>query len=195
MEGARALSQERTAKVIPIRADLDESAWVRRVQQGDREAFPLLIERHQKPVYAFCLRMLQDGALARDVAQEVFLTFWREREQYAHEGKLRSYLLTIARFRCLASLKKRRREVLEAVEPQSHAEDLFEGLAKRQAGARVMRALSKLEEPRASLIRMRYLDGLNIAEIAQITQLKPGTIKSRLSRGLAELRKALWDVR
>ena len=199
MEGAPRLSTDRAAEVIPIRrkrADLDE-AEVAQVKQGDRRAFPKIIERHQQAVYAFCLRTLQEPAQARDAAQEVFLTFWRERARYEHQGKLRVYLLTIARFRCLALLKKQKGQarLVQHLEQPAPNEGAFEALVKREAGKRVLKALSRIDEERAELIRLRYLEGLNMQEIAKVTGLKPGTIKSRLHRGLAQLKEELSDVR
>ena len=157
----------------------------------DRQAFAELIEAHQGEVLAYCCRFLGDPVLAADVAQEVFLTLWKERERYRDEGKPRHYLLRIARHRCLAETKRRRsrRELAERVagEPREVSSG---GSLDTPALAR---ALARLAPKHRDLVILRYLGELELADIAAITGLKTGTIKSRLSRAVAALRKELAD--
>lgn len=167
------MSENHAAPVVPIESPL---------------TFDELVRRHQTTVVAYCLRALGDAAEARDAAQEVFLTAWRERERYEERGKLKIFLLKIARNRCLASQKKRRRktESLESVPPREDP-----AFARFEAKRAVEDALSRVPEERAEVVRLKHLDGLSLAEIAEVVEAPVGTVKSRLSRGLADLRREM----
>lgn len=179
------------------RADPDQDC-VRRVQAGDREAFRTLICAHQPVVLAYGLRALGDEARAQDLAQEVFLTFWRERDRYEHRGRLRAYLLRIARHRALASHKKRQGHLrlLEAVgrSPTPARATPLEEVQRRALRARLEAALERLPDDRAQAVRLRCVLGLSVAETAQALDVPEGTVKSRVARGLAALKEALSDV-
>jgi RNA polymerase sigma-70 factor (ECF subfamily) len=169
----------------PITADMQA------IKNGDRTAFRRIVAAYQSEITAYCIRFLGDEELARDQAQEVFLTLWKERDSYREEGKLRFYLLRIARLRCLASAKKRRsffalRENYRA-QQASVPTDLRPHAAQEDAEV-VERCLTRLKPELADLIILRHLEGLDIAEIREVTGLREGTIKSRLSRGLAALK-------
>jgi len=167
------------------------------VKSGSRDAFRSVVEHHQSLVYAFCLRFLGDEALAKDATQEVFLTLWNERQDYDDRGKLRVYLFSIARRRCLAAAKKRRsqRGLTEQLSAAGASDRVAEPAAGTlDAAASIHRALASLPPKFAEAVILRHLEGLELKEIAEITGLRLGTVKSRLGRGLAALRKELSDA-
>lgn len=167
------------------------------VKLGDRAAFQRIVAAHEGDILAYCLRFLGDRELARDVSQEVFLTLWRQRGSYEERGKLRFYLLRVARLRCLAAAKKRRSQVtLESKYQKAAGASSSESPHQAREDAQVLeQALAKLKPEIADLLILRHLEGLGLDEIREVTGLRNGTIKSRLSRGLALLRKELRDVR
>ena len=153
-------------------------------------AFTDIVRAHQDEIARYCARFVGDVALASDLTQEVFLTAWKERKTYDERGVLRHYLLRIARHRCLAVAKKRstRRRLLERWQlPERNS-------AGAPSEARnIDRALGRLRPEHRDLIILRYLEELELTEIALIAELKLGTVKSRLSRALAALRVELDD--
>lgn len=158
----------------------------------DRGAFAKLIDAHQGEILAYCVRFLGDPALAADIAQEVFLTLWRERDRYTETGKLRHWLFRVARHRCLAEAKRRRSRrrlaARYAAEPRETAR------APEPPDARALaRAVAALAPKHRDLVILRYLAELGLADIAAITGLEVGTVKSRLSRAVAALRQELAD--
>ncbi|MCA9556626.1 MAG: sigma-70 family RNA polymerase sigma factor [Myxococcales bacterium] len=179
--------------------DPDEAGLVQRAQAGDREAFSALIGRHQAAVLAYGLRALRDEARARDLAQEVFLTFWRERRRYVHRGRLLPYLLTVARNRALAQHKRTqaslRLATAVAEAPPRAPSTPLESAERRQTRARLEAALARLPDERAEAVQLRFVLGLSVAEIAEITQVAEGTVKSRIGRGLQGLREELSHER
>ncbi len=172
-----------------------ELGLVERMRSGDRVAFSTLVEVHQPRIIAYCLRFLGERELARDASQEVFLTAWKERRRYRDHGTFDRYLLTIARNRCLAQHKKRRSSWAlvsryadsRVVEPRRTDE------SAPMVTSELETALATLSLKHRDLIVLRYLEGLSLEEIREVTGLRAGTIKSRLSRGIASLRKELAD--
>lgn len=175
--------------------DPEEARWVKAMQAGDRAAFARLIRQYQSVILAYGLSMLGDEALARDLCQEVLVTFWRDRGAYRHQGKLRAYLLTIARHRGLAQLKRQRSsERLQratAELPMVPVRTPLEEVQTMQQRLRLRSAIQDLPPDRAEVIQLRFVLGLPVAEIAEIVGVPVGTVKSRIGRGLAGLRQEL----
>ncbi len=173
-----------------MRADAED---MRAACAGDERAFQRLILRHQQAILAYCLRLLRDEGAAQDVAQDVFFTLWKERKKYSEKGKLRNYLFTIARLRCLALLKKARADKrLRAAKAQIVAEPAPSPDATDDAA--LLKALGRISSEHRDLIVLRHLEGFDLAEIHDITGLRKGTIKSRLHRAMAALREELAHV-
>lgn len=175
--------------------DPEEARWVKAMQAGDRSAFARLIQRHQSVVLAYGHSMLGDEGLARDLCQEVLVTFWRDRGAYQHRGKLRAYLLGIARHRALAQLKRQRSRVrlrrASAELPRVPVPTPLEEVQTMQQRLRLQSAIQNLPTDRAEVIQLRFVLGLPVAEIAEIVGVPVGTVKSRIGRGLAGLRQEL----
>jgi RNA polymerase sigma-70 factor, ECF subfamily len=156
---------------------------------GDAQQFAELVRAHQQAVSRFCIRYTGSVDAAADLTQEVFLTFWDGRRAYRDQGKLKAYLLTIARHRCLAYLKKHRKESI-GVEDLRRDDDNPE----RAALAKELRqAIKTLEPPFAEVLILRYLEGFDLNEIAELTASPVGTVKSRLHRALGQLRRDWHD--
>ena len=188
-----AMSTDRTADVIPIRAS--ESALIRRMKVGDRSAFVAVIAEHQKVILGYCAGFLEDVSVASDLTQEVFLTLWRARGSYEDRGRLRSYLLSVARNRCLAELKREqaRDRLAEAVRQVRPATPVTpaRSIERREAQAKLESALKQIDPQRAELLRLRFVHEFTPSEIADVLGLKLGTVKSRIHRGLEDLKKEL----
>lgn len=176
---------------VPPVVEGEERALSAGLAAGDRAAFRAIIERHQSMIARYCERFVGDRALAGDLTQEVFLTLWQERARYREEGRLKYYLLQIARLRCLAACKRRRSQRRLAADYAESRDDEAAPVEAGFAAAAVRRALARLAPAHADLILLRHLEDLDLEEIRAVTGLRIGTIKSRLSRGLVALRKEL----
>ena len=94
----------------PALAERSDEQLMLAYQQGDTGAFETLLTRHEKGVYGFALRMLGDGMLAEEVAQESFLRVIQSASRYRAKASFRNYLYRIARNLCVDLLRKRPRE-------------------------------------------------------------------------------------
>ena len=81
---------------MPIKADVREADWIKRARQGDDDAFAMVVEAYQGPVFNLCYRMLGDSFEAEDAAQEVFLKAYRNLGRFDPERKFVNWILSIA---------------------------------------------------------------------------------------------------
>lgn len=158
-------------------------------KRGDPDCFRKIVEHHQQAIATFCLRYVGATDVARDLTQDVFLTLWRERKRYQHQGKLKSFLLTIARNRCLAHLKKERKVVPLRVEQERRASPSDPELLRRDLG----HSIRRLPPDFGEILVLRYLEDMDLKDIADLTHLPLGTVKSRLHRALEQLRRDWHD--
>jgi RNA polymerase sigma-70 factor (ECF subfamily) len=173
---------------------------VERVAAGDQRAFRDLVERYQDRIFGFCLRMLSDPSEAEDIAQDVFLTLYRHASSFRGESRVSTWLYRIAKNQTLNRLKyldrrgRGSRTSLHVVKeealvdagrrPDEHHEH-------RELWRHVRGALAELEEDYRLVVVLRDIDGLPYEEIAQITGLPKGTVKSRIHRGRQALASRL----
>jgi RNA polymerase sigma-70 factor (ECF subfamily) len=176
------------------RADLD-ALTLRRAQKGDARACRALVERHQHAVFAVVGRVMGHGPHVEDVAQEVFLRVFRALPGFDPAGPatLSTWVLTIA-WRLAVDEARRRRLPLTALEDaHAVASELRADASvdQQEMHARIHRALAALTpEQRATLVLFEFHD-LGHQDIAAVTRVDVGTVKSRLSRARAAMRTLL----
>jgi RNA polymerase sigma factor (sigma-70 family) len=174
--------------------DLSDDDLMQAVRAGRKDALAILIRRHQKLVFALSKRFLGDATSGRDVVQDVFLSVWMERDRYRPAGRFRAWLVAMALNRCRMLVRSRRGDVrrAEAAEqvttglpppPDKPLQELLEDETRRQ----VRQKLARLPEKLRIVVALRFGRDLALAEIAEVTKMPLGTVKSYLSRGLAQL--------
>jgi RNA polymerase sigma-70 factor (ECF subfamily) len=192
--------------------DLRESRLIRRLKQRDETAFREMIKTYQSEVFNLVFRMLGNRAEAEDLAQEIFVTVFKSIDGFRSESKFSTWLYRIAintcknRYKYLSRRKYHATRSLEqtperqALEPTaensalplqaqiSQPDKMLEGLQLEQA---IQQAIASLEQEQRTLVVLRDIQGLSYQEIATITQLPEGTVKSRLHRARMELKDRL----
>src|SRR5580704_2104349 len=203
MAGASSLGN--LAGTIGIREQ--ESAIVDELKAGSEEAYAWLIGEFHQPVYSLIYRMISDPADAPDTTQEVFLKVFRGMKHFNRESSLKTWIYRIA----LHEASNRRRwwfrhktressiEPLETASPSSalkdcladDAESPFDRFAHEEVRTRVEDELRKVAEPYRTTVILRDLEEMSYEEIAEVTQVSLGTVKSRLTRGREALKQRL----
>jgi RNA polymerase sigma-70 factor (ECF subfamily) len=173
----------------------DVKRWI---EGGDlRRAASSLVVAYGSDVLATCIAMVRDRAAAEDVTQEVFGEALRALATFRGESSPRTWLLSIARNRCIDHLRARKRDPWAgapdegAADPDAHPDQGAPGsewLADRSV---VMRALDALAEGDRALIVLRFKNGLEYGELATAFGLREGTVRMRVSRALARMRQVL----
>ncbi len=180
---------------------IDETDLIARSLQGELSAFNLLVERHQRPLYNLCLRMLASPQSAEDATQEAFLSAYRSLRRF-RGGSFRAWLFRIAANACHDEQRRRRsRPVLSLDAPHGEGQlaiDLpnlgptaDEHLLRLELGRVLQNALNRLPADQRLAIVLCDVQGIDYAEIAEATGVGLGTVKSRISRGRARLRVLL----
>jgi len=180
---------------MPRLEQIREQLDVIRAQLGDDEAFMRLAERYHARLLHYVRRIVRDRATADDVAQETWVAAYRALRRLDDPQRLRAWLYGIARNQALNALRREDRtrldyvedEVLEAV---PDAEDGGLQIRAEQA-AQVHRCLDRISPAHAEVLILCYVDGLSYEEIAEITRVKLGTVRSRLHYAKRALREAM----
>ena len=158
---------------------------------GDLE-FSGLVDRHYGSLYRFALSLTRSEADACDLVQETFYIWARKGSQLRHGSKVKSWLFsTLHR----EFLKSRRHETsfpkveLDVVEGELPV--VREATWSRLDGRQLVQLLHQIDEAFRAPLALFYLENLSYQEISETLGLPLGTIKSRLSRGVARLRQLL----
>ena len=165
-----------------------DEALVERVVRGDESALQTLYRRYGRPIYGIGLRYLDDPDLAQDLVQDVFLKLWRRAETYEPDrGSFSAWIFTIARRSAIDLQRRRARRSaipLEEAPEQGVDDETWQQLAEDWQVVEALLAMdSLLREP----LLLAYYRGLTQREIADHLGVPLGTVKSRMSRGLARL--------
>lgn len=186
-------------KQVETLADLEDDDLMLLVRAGRQEAFEIIVKRHQSLVRGLATRFFADGAAGRDVAQDVFMALWAERDRYRAQGKFRSYLVSVALHRCHTLLRKQQtrsehlqRQSQTSAEPPRPEEDQpIQQVIEREKARQIREMLARIPEKQRRVLILRFTLDLSFEEIATITGLPLGTVKSHALRGLKRLRALL----
>ena len=174
----------------------DEHSRVRAVLDRKPGAFEALVRDYQKLCWHIVFRMVRDPDDARDLCQETFLRVHRQLHQFRFECPLKSWIGRIAYSIALRHLERRRaapvthlddegKSVVDQLADESF--DLEAASGDEQLAARLREGVHALPAVPRTLVTLYHLDELPISEIATITGMGEGTIKSHLFRARATL--------
>lgn len=166
-----------------------------KARDGERGAFEQLVRRHHRAALAVAERFLGDHSAAEDVVQEAFIKVYRALPGFEARGRFRAFLLTVVRNECKmvrrsAAATRRMHDRYAAVDEENAPTADAEVMAaewRRQVGA----ALASLKDPLLQTVKLRFDADLSQEEIAKALGIPVGTVKSRLSSGVAKLRRKL----
>jgi len=201
-----------TARTVGIALDRalpvtnEEAPLVAELQAGSEEAFTYLLGLYQNQVFNLISHILDNPAEAADVLQDVFIKVFKGIKQFHGDSSLKTWIYRIAIHE--ASNHRRgwmRRHwhepvsiddtaaegALSAAEVQASSETPYRLLEQAERQEILWRALSSLAQPYRTVVVLREIEGLAYDEIAQVTGMVEGTVKSRLMRGRELLRRKL----
>lgn len=175
----------------------NEQSLIRRAKQGDTDAFESLVNRHAQYVFNLALRVVKNPEEAEDMTQEAFLKAWRGLSNFREESKFNTWLYRIVTNVCYNRMPKVKRE-LAALPIDEFAQDLSDSQApvdlaylSTELGATIHQAIAELPESYSLLISLRHLQGMNYNEIAEVTGMPLGTVKTGIFRARKLLRESL----
>ena len=184
---------------------MTEQELVTRAKAGDDEAFAQLMRDNETRIYNLTLRMTGNAEDAMDLAQEAFLNAWRGLNFFKGDSAFSTWVYRLASNACIDFLrrKKRRRDVslpMPTDEEDGSRPDVPDDrflpereLERQELRQAVADGLSQLSDEHRQVLVMRELSGLSYQEIADVLDLEAGTVKSRIARARASLRKILLN--
>jgi RNA polymerase sigma-70 factor (ECF subfamily) len=173
------------------RADLSDEYLLRQYLDGNSDAFDELVRRHEDRIFALALRMLGQRADALEATQETFIAAFRRAGSFRGDSAFGTWLYRIGINACKDALRKRRDLLLddEGGSPEIASPESVEQQVTSRIDVR--RALTTLSEDYREAVVMHDLGGIPYEEIARLTGVPIGTVKSRISRGRRMLAEAL----
>lgn len=194
---------ERVQSDMAVALALEHDAQLMtRVRGGDTASFALLLERHRHPVIHFLYRMVQNQAVAEELAQEVFLRVYRSRESYEPTAKFTTWLYRIATHLALNYLRDHRRERAERsmdVETEDGPAQQFtdyrpsveQDLVRQSKLQEVRQAIERLPDKQKAAVLMHKYQELEYSTIARVLKCSESAVKSLLFRAYETLRMRL----
>ncbi len=175
-----------------------DAELVARHCRGDRDAFAILVERHQTRVYNLALRMMGNPQDAADAAQDAFIHALRKLSGFRGDSAFTTWMHRVTMNACYDILRKRRRQPmlhLVSDDPDApihepgppgpdHAEEVSSSLDAQAA-------LREIPEEFRAVLVLADVHDLPFQEIAQILDIPVGTVKSRAHRGRLALARAM----
>ena len=176
-----------------VAADESDYRLIERIASGDRLAMHTLYTRHSVRVYRFALRLVNDETVAEDLVSDVFLDVWRKGRTFEGRSQVSTWLLAIARHKAIDVMNSRStdpldEETYDSVEdPSDNPETATE---KTQNRAILLNCLAQLSVAHRQIIDLVYYHQKTVNEVADITGVERGTVKTRMfyaRKRLAEL--------
>ena len=169
-----------------------EKRLVRDAQNGDLVAFERLYRDNERKVFALCLRMSSDGALAEELTQEVFVRAWRKLGSFRGDSAFSSWLYPLTVNVALSERRSRRRRdarIFATDDPASL--ERAPGTPRPEAGFDLEKAMAALPPGARAIFVLHDVEGRTHDEIAALLNLATGTSKAQLFRARRLLREAL----
>ena len=183
---------------------MDEASLVQQAQKGDIAAFNRLVVQFQELVFNVSYRIMGDPDTAADVTQETFITAYQSLATF-RGGNFKAWLLRVATNRCYDELRRRKRRPQTSLDQIMDENESFAFLRSPNEGPEahrqrvelalaIERCLKALPEDQRIVTVLGDVEGYDYQEIASITSVSLGTVKSRMSRARSKLRDCLQSI-
>jgi len=198
---------QETRTMTPDVLQIDWSQVVRRCMDGDSGAWADLVRTHHRRVYALCYRFTGNAADAEDLTQDVFLKVYSNLSSFdTARGSLQVWITTMTRNLLVDNFRRTRNQrntdsldagwdEADELRPvdrlQASGASPHEKAAQKELAKMVQGALAKVSVELREAVILRDLQDMDYKEIAQVLGIPEGTVKSRISRGRAELARLL----
>ncbi len=173
----------------------NDAELMRRIAAHDQQALLALYQQHGKAVFSLAYRILQDATLAEEATQDTFFKVWRQTTHWdPAKGKLKNWLLTITQYTAIDRLRRERRQPALHPDPIEDTDETMlvaRNDSRWQDGTALRLLVAELPPEQAVLIDLAFYQGMSHSDIASVTHLPLGTVKTRLRSGLQRLRE-LW---
>lgn len=170
--------------------------WLKQAQEGNPEAFELLMVDLEPLVWRICWHYLGNREDASDCGQDAMIKIWRGLPSFRQDCAFESWVYRIAANCCMDFLRKRKRTPVEALEPLQEqgfdppdpGPNTEEETLRREEHARLREAITQLPPDQRDALVLTQLEGRSYEDAAEILETTEGTIKSRVNRARSKLK-------
>jgi len=170
----------------------EDFSLVRKSAAGDETSFRLLVSRHKEKVRNLIFLTLNTAEPVDDIAQDVFITVFRNLNKFRYESQFTTWLYRITINKCKDHIRRQKiRSIFSPIKETDEEEISVNPLEDIDVSGIVQKAISKLPEKLRSPLILKEIEGLSYQEIAETLECEIGTVKSRIFRAREGLKKLL----
>jgi len=187
--------------------ELSDEELIAEFQETDAiECFEILVKRYKDPLMNFVYRFVGDRNACSDIVQETMIKFYLNKNSYKSFAKFSTWIYTIAGNLAKNELKRRKRRNILSLSNNENEDQqplqiedgsiqqpdaILDGKIKNEM---IQKALNKVKPVYREVVILRDIQGFSYEEIAEMTGLSIGTVKSRINRGRTKLQKLLKNI-
>ena len=171
-----------------------DAMLLKHVAEGDKAAMHILFARHRGKVFRFVQRMVRNQTIAEDLVSQVFLDVWRSASQFENRARVSTWLLSIARFKAINTLRRRAYEsgdLLNAPEIADAADTPEAALDRKETNGMLQACINKLSPAHREIIDLFYYREKSASELSETIGIPLATVKSRIFYARKQLAKIL----
>jgi RNA polymerase sigma-70 factor (ECF subfamily) len=180
-----------------VEENVSDEMLLKHVAEGDKAAMHIMFARHRASVSRFVQRMVRNPAIVDDLVSQVFLDVWRSANMFENRARVSTWLLSIARFKAIGSLRERARENIDRDDMLEIADDADtpEAALDRKETNGILRAcIAKLSPAHREIIDLFYYRENSVSEMSEIVGIPPATVKSRIFYARKQLARILVNA-
>jgi len=173
----------------------DDYSIIRQFIDGDKSAFQILVKRHKEKVRNIIYITMNNSALVDDIAQDVFITVFRNLKHFRFESQFTTWLYRITVNRCKDYLRRINvRKIFSPIEDGYEVAEYSTPVENNDISKIVMDAISKLPVKLRMPLILKDIEGFSYQEISETLKCEMGTVKSRIFRGREKLKEILQPL-
>jgi len=190
--------------VKDLRELSDEELILEFQKNATEEAFEIIVQRYKNPLTNYVFRFLGDYEACSDVVQETMIKVFRYKDTYSSVAKFSTWIYTIAGNLARTEYRRQRRRSFFSISNygEEHKQfdlpdEAYRPDVMTDSGINdelIQNALLKVKDVYREAVILRDIEGMSYEEIAEILKVNEGTVKSRINRGRAQLKKLLKDI-
>jgi len=173
----------------------DDYSIIRQFIDGDKSAFQELVKRHKEKVRNIIYMTMNNSALVDDIAQEVFITVYKNLKHFRFESQFTTWLYRVTVNRCKDYLRGINvRKIFSPIEDGYEVSEYSTPVESNDISKIVMDAISKLPVKLRMPLILKDIEGFSYQEISETLKCEMGTVKSRIFRGREKLKEILQPL-
>ena len=173
---------------------MNDDKLIRKCKKGNREAFNELISKYYSYVYNFMIKLTNDRDITLDLVQDTFMKFIKSIDSYSFEKNalFGTYIISIAKNTYIDYLRKNKNE-LQELDIENYMEIKNTSLLNEDYNS-LLEKIEELPFLQKEVIKLKYIEGYTLNEIALMQKVSPKTIKSRLFEARKKLKEKMKGV-